>query len=55
MQEGFVPKQNGIYKITSAARQNLAIDACRDNEKLNKLIVYDYHGGANQKFMIIPC
>lgn len=55
MQETFVCKQNGIYKITSAARQNLALDACRDNAKLNKLIIYDYHGGPNQKFMIAPC
>lgn len=48
----FVPANNQLYRIVSGLDKNKVLDASQDAKHLNKLILYEWNKGSNQKFAI---
>jgi hypothetical protein len=48
----FVPSNNQLYRIVSGLNKNMVLDASQDKKHLNKLILYEWNNGSNQKFAV---
>lgn len=47
---GWAPSPGVHYKLVTALSHNMALDVSQNPNDFNKLIIYQYGGGPNQKF-----
>jgi hypothetical protein len=48
----FVPANDQLYKVVSGLNNKMVLDASQDKKHLNKLILYEWNNGSNQKFAV---
>jgi hypothetical protein len=48
----FIPQENVLYRISTALDPDMVLDVSQDAKNLNKMIIYDWNNGQNQKFAI---
>ncbi len=49
----FDPKENLLYKFTTALDDDLVLDCSMNAQALNQMVLWKWNNAANQKFAII--